>query len=429
MTSLEDIMPGVRNCIKNWACVSTGEEVLVVSDTTLDPMVAQAFFIASQELGGVPAIACIKGQSDLPLWKTAFIGRPWWPKCVWEGGMNADVLINLTGFFEVHTISRGPEIWKGVGIMGPDETAPLRNTPLRWGNVRWVGVECNTPEQLASTWGTFPKDLGDLIGEKANQAVAGGKKVRVTDREGTNLSFEEYFNPSDYFGKGGTVGAAGSSEAKPRYGLFNAYMVGLIPTLHNSSASGKIVSHSLHFGPIPMTEITLKGGRAVKIEGGGVTAAAFRDIIKRYADIDFGNHQGPGADYFEECMWGTSPKARQAYHGALTGSNLVWGWVGGGRRSGCLHMAIGTGGYSKTSPSPEVADKLDIPADKRHMPLELVHIDFEIYHPTVTIDGKPVIEDGHLLVLDDPEVREAARKYGNPDDVLREEWDPVGVPL
>ena len=31
---------------------------------------------------------------------------------------------------------------------------------------------------------------------------------------------------------------------------------------------------------------------------------------------------------------------------------------------------------------------------------------------------------GHLTVLDDPEVRRVAAKYGDPDELLREDWIP-----
>jgi hypothetical protein len=35
-----------------------------------------------------------------------------------------------------------------------------------------------------------------------------------------------------------------------------------------------------------------------------------------------------------------------------------------------------------------------------------------------------VVEDGHLMALDAPEVREIAAKYGDPDDLLAEDWIP-----
>ena len=49
--------------------------------------------------------------------------------------------------------------------------------------------------------------------------------------------------------------------------------------------------------------------------------------------------------------------------------------------------------------------------------------------PTFTIITKSgreytIIRDGRLTALDDPEVRKLAEKYGDPDDLLREDWIP-----
>ena len=38
-----------------------------------------------------------------------------------------------------------------------------------------------------------------------------------------------------------------------------------------------------------------------------------------------------------------------------------------------------------------------------------------------------VIDKGHLTALDDPQVRDLAAKYGDPDRILAAEWSP-GVP-
>jgi hypothetical protein len=42
-------------------------------------------------------------------------------------------------------------------------------------------------------------------------------------------------------------------------------------------------------------------------------------------------------------------------------------------------------------------------------------------------DGKKVlvVNKGHLTALDDPEVRRVAAKYGDPDELLREDWIPA----
>ncbi len=44
-----------------------------------------------------------------------------------------------------------------------------------------------------------------------------------------------------------------------------------------------------------------------------------------------------------------------------------------------------------------------------------------------TVDGRKtqLIHKGRLTVLDDPQVRQVAAKYGDPDELLREIWIPA----
>jgi hypothetical protein len=49
---------------------------------------------------------------------------------------------------------------------------------------------------------------------------------------------------------------------------------------------------------------------------------------------------------------------------------------------------------------------------------------FDMMFPTVLADGRPVINEGHLVALDAPEVRRVAERCGNPEDLLREDWIP-----
>jgi hypothetical protein len=46
------------------------------------------------------------------------------------------------------------------------------------------------------------------------------------------------------------------------------------------------------------------------------------------------------------------------------------------------------------------------------------------YYVTFEVDGEKLVDRGHLTVLDDPEVRRVAAKYGDPDELLREDWIP-----
>ena len=39
-------------------------------------------------------------------------------------------------------------------------------------------------------------------------------------------------------------------------------------------------------------------------------------------------------------------------------------------------------------------------------------------------DEIPIVESGRLSAYDDPEVRELAARYGDPDEVLHDDWVP-----
>ena len=52
------------------------------------------------------------------------------------------------------------------------------------------------------------------------------------------------------------------------------------------------------------------------------------------------------------------------------------------------------------------------------------HRDWQIYFPILILDGEVFVEKGHLTVLDDLEIRRLASKFGDPDQLLREDWIP-----
>lgn len=48
------------------------------------------------------------------------------------------------------------------------------------------------------------------------------------------------------------------------------------------------------------------------------------------------------------------------------------------------------------------------------------HEDGLLLEPTLFFDQTLIIEKGRLKMLDDPEIKEIASRYGNPDEVLEE---------
>ena len=53
-----------------------------------------------------------------------------------------------------------------------------------------------------------------------------------------------------------------------------------------------------------------------------------------------------------------------------------------------------------------------------------VHIDVFIHNQTVYCDGEKLIDKGFLMVLDDPEIRAVAKRFGDPDVLLSMEPMP-----
>ena len=105
-------------------------------------------------------------------------------------------------------------------------------------------------------------------------------------------------------------------------------------------------------------------------------------------------------------MYGVHPRAfRIGYKYRYEGSNTFQAWVGGTRRSGVVHFGIGGG------------------KDEFYR-----HRDFEGFHPPLTVNGVELIRHGRLTILDMPEVREEAAKYGDPDLLLTEKWVPEMPP-
>lgn len=101
-------------------------------------------------------------------------------------------------------------------------------------------------------------------------------------------------------------------------------------------------------------------------------------------------------------MWGVHPRSfRVGMPYRYQGSDAFKSWCGGIWRSGTIHFGIG-GGKDES----------------------FRHRDLEIFYPTLRVNGTEIIRDGRLLLLDDPEVRAEAAKYGDPDELLTERWFP-----
>jgi hypothetical protein len=165
--------------------------------------------------------------------------------------------------------------------------------------------------------------------------------------------------------------------------------------------------------PFPQIKIYIEKGKIQEIKGGGPYGEAWKKLHESTLNIKYPEFPDKGLFWLWEMAIGTNPKVRRPNSVLrLSGTNEVER-----SRSGVIHVGFGTRWRGE---SERWAATNGLPYGHLH-----VHLLFPTYViKTKTGQEITVIENGHLTVLDDPEVRELAKKYGDPDELLKEDWIP-----
>lgn len=276
---------------------------------------------------------------------------------------------------------------------------------------RWEGYPWSQAEQFLSDANVFPRELHQLINDKAWKVIwEGGKgaRVHVTDPEGTDVSwtlFSDYWNIQDE-----EVGWFGEKA------MVNHLMYHPAPPLvEQADAAGVVAGTLAHFScPFPRIEVQVRNGRVERVEGGGRYGDGWRALLEETRDFQYEQFPGPGLFWFWEAAVGTNPKIQRSTKSRLVSTG---GWEWERWRAGIMHLGFGTAGPSRC----------ELQAGRDGLPYGHLHVHLQF--PTIELvkpDGttERTVDHGHLLALDDPEVRELAARYGDPDDVLRETWVP-----
>lgn len=274
---------------------------------------------------------------------------------------------------------------------------------------RWEGHPWQQAEHFLSEANNFPRELHELINKKAWEPIWNrGKsaKVRLTDPEGTDISYTllpEYWDN----------GANNWFEEDPAIGHL-MYHPGP-PISAETDACGVVAGTIAHFAkPFPRLTATLENGHITRVDGGGAYGAGWRALMEETKDIHYPQFPRPGLFWLWEVAVGTNPKVRR--------TSSIKNVAGGGTewerwRAGVIHMGFGTAGPSDCE---QWAGEHGYPYG--HLHIHLFFPTVEVTHPDGTVEVP--VREGRLAALDDPEVRECAAKYGDPDALLREEWIP-----
>lgn len=381
--SVEALLPMARKIVERKGHLmldglelKPGQRVLMVVDSTNDRLVQDAFQAAIAEAGGKLDKIMLRGFPEIaePVELVdAMFSRNWWPEWVWQAVKQVDIVMQGAMLKTAHT---------------PNLPVDTRKKPV------FVDMEW-TPDLLASNYETFPIEVRDAIDKSAWETMVYAKNIELTDLEGTNLRVNLTKQDWD----------EDIAELMKREGT--PFKRGhLLAPVAFKSCEGVLAASSLTFGgAIPHVQLTIKGGRVTKVEGGGKYGETLRRSFEEFKNLTSRRSPGPGVNWISSFGICTHPKGRRAaFVEKLKGSARIHGWAFGHRRSGVIHTSIGEG---------LVGNSYKI----------IRHVDQ--YFITLLADGKKVIDKGHILALDDPAVHKIASKYGDPKELLTEEWIPA----
>lgn len=360
---LTDLMEGALNYVQEYGNIKRGEEILILTETAQDPLLSEAFATAARAIGAkvhVLVLQEIRPKFGARLFEDQI------PAIVKQALYGVDVCINALRSF-IHS----NDAWQNRACIEH--------------GVRWIWPPL-TVKELASPYGRFPAELAFAMAKKDYQKVSKAKQVKITDPKGTKL--EANFLP-EYIVKGYAGTVRGARQMIPGEWSAPTPVIGFIHRIPNARGTVYFDLNELDLRKLEKAFAwEIEDGWVVKAEGAGTEP--WQKMIK----------EDKRNGLFSEIMWTYNPKQN---------IDEVWpDYDSITRRSGIVHMAIG---------SPPSRARGDDKTASTHM---LAHTHALLIKPTVYVDNEPIIIDGHEVVLDDPEIRELAKKFGDPDEVLKE---------
>lgn len=294
--------------------------------------------------------------------------------------------------------------------------------PIPWYRFSFICLEDFVSESMNSPI-SFPSDLQHVIDNKVFAQIMSCKEMRLTDPEGTDVKWTNYddkrpFAPGHHFARPFNIG----------YGFGGRDFGG------KDDCGGVVAGTLNHLGAFPHCKAYIEGGLVVRVEGGGKYGDLWREKLEKYKNVKlppcpcvpflkFPDGQGklpmnhikdPGFFWYHEAAIGTTPGVFRLPGEGL--SKYYANFLHERKRSGYIHNGFGPCGMGQDG-----LIEAGLPWTHVH-----IHTMFNTLRGTSEKgEAITIIEKGHLAVLDDPEVRSLAAKYGNPDEILYEPWVPA----
>ncbi|KIQ17468.1 hypothetical protein [Rhodococcus sp. MEB064] len=339
-TSIPELIPGARNAME-YCDVQPGEQVLILTENGVDPVVVQALAAAAAHRD-----ALVHALSVAPFSAGG-----------WDDGNStaliaaihdaADVIISCTWWGEVHT-----------DALFFDQIARRK--------ARFLSLHQTATASALTTGARFPLDLYLLIEQRATAALDAGSEITVTSPTGTHLTFRDYT----------TAGPSTRLSA----GMWRPFPYGGVNFSPTRTDGMFVVEESTTTGtPAERTVVHLENNLVTSIDGG-----LGADELRRF---------GPDGYYLRHALIGLNPKVRSAGGTQFERE----------KHAGNFYLGL---------------DGLDDQGETVRILPGHAHCDCQFDDVTIAVDDTVLVDRGRLLLLDDPDVRDAATRWGPAEHLL-----------
>jgi len=286
--------------------------------------------------------------------------------------------------------------------------------------------------EAMSRVGSYPPDVWQLSEELTLESLAYVDRIEANDPEGTDVWSDISQVQAEKWARGAYQRGHLYMFANIATGRFG-YSVITYPSFQNEWLSrepitrlnGVIAGTNGHGGFFPRWKVHLKDGFIDEVEGGGLYGELLREFLQypNINELTYPFHDNPGFWYVYEIAFGTHPKffrnPKAMMDGSLGPERMV---------SGVVHWGLGIRVWH--DPEAPVESKTwrdftikhNLPADHNFH----THTYFTTYkvHLRAADRWMDLLDRGHITSLDNAEVRALASRYGNPDEILAQEWIP-----
>lgn len=477
--SIEDIMPFARAAVRQvggrtpLGLVEKGMATLIVAEATADEMVMQAikraydergvkaYIVPEPELVGVSkddAVKAIKatrwytsehGYMEVRGWvNDRFVDpevpkqwlkerRPDLYKAMFEKG--DEVAQNLK---EISRQLGGKAVAGGVVKFldqHPDVKAVFWRRGGRPRTARLLGHHSakfygnfifDNRWELMNKAATFPGDVWKLAEERVIEPFAWVDQVQASDPEGTNMSFEITEEEAKIWASAAYLQGHLFLSPYQATGRF-PYSSVEYPVLQKKwnpplliKVNGIFAGTNNHTGSYPRIEVHVKDGYVTQVKGGGLYGELWREFLKypKINELIYPYQDKPGYWWFYEAGTGTNPKFFKRPDENMVGNNQSER-----NNAGVIHW--GFGGSVVHDPDAPTESKAWVDFPKQHgLPKDhWWHIHNLLLTYRVRVRGTKntwitLIDKGELTAYRSPEIRALASRYGDPREVLGDDW-------